>query len=359
MSIARVRDAQGRPRFQFEFSRRLGGRRVRTRKLLPASWSRTRAEAFDRQECARLYAEAVGIEDRQWTIDQAVARYLDDRAVELKSGRGVAQELANMIDWYVGRPLALLPKVAADFAAAHRATLAPATIRNRLRYLTAACRWGWRKHGMGETDPAARVVMPAVKNERQVYIDRRQMLTLARACRNPGARAAIRIGWYSGMRLGEIEAAARDFGRLAFLLADTKNGLPRIVPMHPKIRTAAAVAIGTRFQTGYHFRAARAAVGMDHLHFHDLRHAAASAMIANGTDLYTVGGVLGHKSAASTRRYAHLAIDTLREAVNRLGRPRTSPPGSLEAGGRTGSSPMEARAGVEPTYSDLQSRKRA
>ena len=32
-------------------------------------------------------------------------------------------------------------------------------------------------------------------------------------------------------------------------------------------------------------------------------------------DLYTVGGVLGHKSAVSTKRYSHLATKTLKSAV--------------------------------------------
>lgn len=43
-------------------------------------------------------------------------------------------------------------------------------------------------------------------------------------------------------------------------------------------------------------------------------------MINQGIDLYTVGAVLGHKSAVSTKRYAHLAQDTLREAIGRIGK---------------------------------------
>jgi len=349
MPISRVRDSEGRARFEFEFSRRLGGRRQRTRKLLPAAWSRARADAFDRQECARLYAQATGIEAQQWTIDQAVTRYLDERAVELKTHGGIVLELLALAPYFAGQPIEALPEVAARFAREHRATLAPATIMNRLRYLAAACRWGWKRHGMGLHDPAARVQMPAVSNERQVYIDRRQMLTLARACVHRPTRAAIRVAYYSGMRLGEIERARRVPG--AFLLDDTKNGEPRVVPMHPKIRTAATVPLGSRYTRHYHFRIACASVGLHDLHFHDLRHSAASAMINAGVDLYTVGAVLGHKSAASTRRYAHLATNALEVAVGKIGRrPTSSPFAAVHK--------VEARAGVEPTYSDLQSRQR-
>lgn len=318
MPINRVKDRQGRPRFEFEFSRRLGGRRVRTRKLLPPTWTRAQADAFDRQESARLYAQASGIERPRHTIGQAVARYLDERAPGLKHGKGVAQELRLMLPWYTGRPLEELPEACAAYLAEHRATLAPATIRNRLRYLTAACRWAWRHHSMGEHDPAARVVMPAVSNERQVYLDRRQMLKLARACRSWEVRALIRIAFYSGMRLGEILAAEIDGD--VWLLRDTKNGEPRIVPMHPRCRVYADYAWPSRFLVHHHFVQARTAVGMPWLRFHDLRHSAASAMLNAGVPLYTVGAVLGHKSAASTKRYSHHATASLRAAIGRIGK---------------------------------------
>jgi integrase len=357
MPINQIRDRQGRPRFEFEFSRRIGGRRLRTRKLLPATWSRARADAFDRQECARLYAQASGIESRTWLVDDAIARYLDERAVELKHGAGVAAELAAMAPYWLGRPLADLPEICARFTREHRATLAPATIMNRLRYLSAACRWGWKRHAMGESDPAARVVMPAVRNERQVYVGRRDMLRLARACAHRPTRAAIRIAYYSGMRLGEIERAERL--PAAFLLRDTKNGDPRLVPMHPRVRCCAGIPLGSRFETGYHFRKARALVGLGHLHFHDLRHSASAAMLRAGVPENVVGRVLGHRSVASMRRYGHLAQEALQDAIGRIDRPTSSPSSQAASGPKAASSPMEARAGVEPTYSDLQSRKRA
>ena len=42
-------------------------------------------------------------------------------------------------------------------------------------------------------------------------------------------------------------------------------------------------------------------------------------MINAGVDLYTVGGVLGHKSPASTQRYAHLATARLAKALGTVG----------------------------------------
>jgi site-specific recombinase XerD len=67
---------------------------------------------------------------------------------------------------------------------------------------------------------------------------------------------------------------------------------------------------------------AREAAGHPDTKFHDLRHAAASEMINAGIDLFTVGGVLGHRSVASTRRYSHLVTARLADAVGRIGQKR-------------------------------------
>jgi site-specific recombinase XerD len=48
-------------------------------------------------------------------------------------------------------------------------------------------------------------------------------------------------------------------------------------------------------------------------------------MINAGVDLYTVGGVLGHKSAVSTARYAHLAAGRLKGAVGKIGARKSQP----------------------------------
>lgn len=196
--------------------------------------------------------------------------------------------------------------------------LAPATIKNRIRYLTAACRYAWKHAGMGESDPAAKVTVPTVRNERRVFLSRSEMLELARASKDRGVRAMVRIAFYSGLRFGEIMRA--EIVGTAFVLRDTKNGDPRIVPIHPKIRACQGIRPQSRFTFDYHFAKARQAVGRPDLHFHDLRHSAASAMLAAGVDLHTVGAVLGHRSTQSTRRYAHFVQGHLEDAIFRVGR---------------------------------------
>lgn len=307
-------------RWRFEFDRFIGGNRARRRQLLPAGWTRAQADAFDRKESAALYAILTGIAKPRRTIDEAVRRYLAERAPELKHATNLSRELESTRDWWTGRATEELPAVCAEYAADQLGALAPATVKNRIAYLRAACRWAWRRHGMGESDPGARVVAPTVRNARSVVVDRAQMISLARACTDRGTRALIRVAFYSGLRVGEQYNATRLPG--LFVLTDTKNGTPRIVPIHRKAASAARVPLTPRSQIDYWWRKARAAAGMEHVTLHDLRHAAASAMVNSGIDLATVGAVLGHKSAASTQRYSHWGTARLAEAVETIGKRR-------------------------------------
>lgn len=316
MPIYRDKDSG---RWCFEFSRRIEGQRTRRRRLLPAGWTRTQADAYDRKESAALYAIATGIAKPRHAIDEAVRRYVKERCPALKSGRGIEQDIETMREWFTGRELDDLPEVCAEYADDQDGALKPATIKNHIAYLRSACRYAWKKHKLCEHDPGARVVVPEVNNARQVYVTRRQMLQLARSCSSSWeVRALIRIAFYSGMRLGEILAARVVAGY--FVLPDSKNGDPVRMPIHRKLRSLVDYEWPSRFAVHYHFQATREAAGVPHLHFHDLRHSTASDLLNQGHSLAIVGKVLRHKSTASTARYAHLRDDVLEAAVESIGR---------------------------------------
>jgi integrase len=58
--------------------------------------------------------------------------------------------------------------------------------------------------------------------------------------------------------------------------------------------------------------------GVSDLRIHDLRHTFASYALSGGQTLGTVGQLLGHRSAQTTTRYAHLIDDAARRAVAQL-----------------------------------------
>ena len=267
--------------------------------------------------------------------------YLEYRCPALKSGTNTRDELLRVMFAYQGRPLTELPEACREIARdgteekEDRKPLSAATIRNRIRYLTAACRYAWKHHGMGEHDPAERVAVPQVNNERHVYASRAQILQLARHIkRNPShhglwreCRAALLIGFYSGMRIGEVLRAKVNGSN--FDLGTTKNGSPRLIPIHPRLRNYLWFYDGrprpAKITVQSRVKKARKACDLLHVHLHDAtRHSAASEMINNGVDLYTVGAVLGHRDPRSTQRYAHLATETLAKAVGKIGRKRAA-----------------------------------
>lgn len=308
--------------YVFEFSRRINGERVRAVKALPKTWTRSQADTYDRQESARLYAAASGVTKPERSIEEAIASYLTERAPRLKQGAGIEREFALIYWVYQGRKISELAEVCKEYAqkavTTKGAQLAPASIRNRIRYLVAACRYAWKHHNYCEHDPGARVIVPQVKNERQSYTDRRTMLSIAKATSNRMARMAIRIAFYSGMRISEI-LKAQPLGS-EWVLKDTKNGQPRQVPIHPKVAVCARnFRPIPKITIQYNWRKARDKTGNTTLHFHDLRHSTASAMLQAGVDLYTIGKVLGHKDSRSTQRYSHLSTDALTNAVRKIG----------------------------------------
>lgn len=320
-------------RWRYQFDRYIAGARHRASQLLPKGWTRTQADTFDRQETARLYAIATGVSKPEPLIDEAVLLYLQHRAPQLKSFANIERELNACADIYTGRPFSALPQIARDYSPAKEdgTPLKPATVKNRLSYIRAACRYAWKKHGKGEHDPAERMEMPIVRNERHVYLDRPQVLQVLRKMKPSPERAAVRIAFYSGMRAGELRkcTTVQTPSGPGFMLPPdaTKNNMPRVVPAHPRIlhilRNKALWPMPrTKWTVSIKFKKAAIAAGFGYARLHDMRHSTASEMINGGADLFTVGGVLGHLSAVSTRRYAHLVTGTLATAVNLVGTKR-------------------------------------
>ncbi len=317
-------------RWRFEFDRYVAGRRQRTSRLLPKGWTQATALAFDVKETGRLLAVATGAERPDALIETAIEHYLRDKT-HLKSYRTAAEHLKEIMWAYEGKTLSQLPDVAravnANRARAGKieTPLSDATIHQRLALLKAACRWAWRKHNICDHDPTVRMILPKVDNERHVYLSREEMLALCTAIEGREARAMVRAAFYTGMRLGELQRV-RVQGDL-LVLADTKNGDRRAVPIHPRIRCLLGY-LPLAWPKGHYqhqFRKACRLIGWDDVTIHDLRHSTASEMVNAGVDLYTVGQVLGHRDARSTQRYSHLTAATLTDAVSKVGQRKKVP----------------------------------
>ncbi|MCP1116992.1 site-specific integrase [Robbsia andropogonis] len=319
----------GRRRYAWSFKRVIEGERIRKYKLFPIGTNRQEADALARQWEAELYAVATGAKKTEKTIGECVRKHIVDKHHEWKDSVkrvGVLEKwrleydnvaVSDLHDWSIA--LTGYMRALRDRDGNPKRKLADASIKNFLAYIRASVRYAY-KVGFIETDHSGRMVFPSVANERHNYPDRHQMLAIASKCTDRQTRAAIRVAFYSGMRQAEILRAVPSAN--GFKLETTKNGKPRVVPIHPRV---AVVARRIKFTITQHqlknfWNRARVKAGFPQTRFHDLRHAAASEMINAGVDLFTVGGVLGHVSLVSTKRYSHLVTDKLSDAVTRIGR---------------------------------------
>ena len=63
--------------------------------------------------------------------------------------------------------------------------------------------------------------------------------------------------------------------------------------------------------------------GIADFHWHDLRHTFATRLRQNGVALQDIADLLGHKTVAMTKRYAHISMSRLHDAVKHLSATRT------------------------------------
>lgn len=157
-------------------------------------------------------------------------------------------------------------------------------------------------------------------------------------------RSIITFALNTGMREGAIFLLRWEsidlFGRTITVRAATnKRERPQVVPMTTDAFELLKGLCATRGANvpwvfpnqdgrkrngagrfGHTWRKAVANAGIEDLRFHDLRHTFATRLVQGGTDLYLVSKLLGHRSIATTQRYAHHVIESLRKGLEPLNR---------------------------------------
>ena len=177
------------------------------------------------------------------------------------------------------------------------------------------------------------------ENERQRYLDKDELSRLGQAIKDAEnsksislySAAALRLLALTGCRKSEIltlQWSHVDKERGLLLLPDSKTGqkivqlnipalevIANIPPKHNnpfvicgRLDGACLVNISKPWAI------VRKAAGLENANIHTLRHTFASYARAGGYSLPIIGGLLGHKQAQTTERYAHLGPSPLRQA---------------------------------------------
>jgi integrase len=151
----------------------------------------------------------------------------------------------------------------------------------------------------------------------------------------PHGAAGLRLALFTGGRSGEITAiewSHIDWQRRLIRLPDSKTNEPRTIHLSEAalevLRTAPRIGrfviAGAKPDEPYKnlgraWIDIRGNAGLQDVRLHDLRHSYASLAAGRGVSLQMIGKLLGHKVAATTARYSHLARDAVAAVNDELG----------------------------------------
>ena len=224
-------------------------------------------------------------------------------------------------------------------------TLSPATVVQYLMALShvlSVARGEW--HLIAD-NPVLAVRKPTLHNERTRSLSDDELRRLMAACRESESSyllEAVTLALTTGARQQEVmtlEWRDLDFEAKTVTfrvtktrevrvvaLADVAAGLLRprsgvgtalVFPAPPDPRRPDRPPAPVDLRSAWETALRRAEI--EDFRWHDLRHSAASTLASSGASLLEIGGVLGHRTASSTKRYSHLTRERIAQASARLG----------------------------------------
>ena len=310
----------------------------------------TRTRTFETRKDAERWAREIesqidsGVfKDRReveaTTLGEALERY---RLTETHKKRGLVAETCRI------RQLQSLPLAqrsldslqAKDFAAYRDLRLrkvAPNTVRLDLALLSHLFTVAIDEWCLPLEHPLRKVKKPAPGPERDRRLAGDEEARLMAAVLRPGSRSAgpwlracITLAIETGMRAGELlslQWSRVDFSQSVVRLDKTKNGTARSVPLSEKAQACLQQlprSIGGRVIPNFHdtsglgraFRLLCSAAKVEGLHFHDLRHEAASRL-APHMPVQTLAKIMGWRTLQMAMRYYNPSEMELVQAVRR------------------------------------------
>jgi integrase len=187
----------------------------------------------------------------------------------------------------------------------------------------------WLEHDHRIERNVAKGVKRRPENQRHIFLDESEIArahATLEADSNRAAALALRLALATGARIGEILTLTEgqlNIGRRLWIKPHhlTKQKKTHILPLQPEALAIAqallVIGLPNYTQVKLLWKQVRVAIGRPEVTIHDLRHSRASALARNGASLPMIGQVLGHASASTTARYAHLVDGDLRALVER------------------------------------------
>lgn len=210
----------------------------------------------------------------------------------------------------------------------------PATVNRELAILSKILQLAVDA-GYMEGNPCHKVKRIAHDNSRTRFLNDDEESNLLDALdQNGSLQSIVQLALNTGMRRGEILSLKWtdvDLNSGLIYVKQTKTDRNRIIPMNQVVRELFSqqprkseyVFVSPRtggcwVEIKRSFKKACELAGIHDLHFHDLRHTAASKLAATGADIVTIAEILGHASFRMTKRYTHASEDRKRSALEAM-----------------------------------------
>lgn len=206
-------------------------------------------------------------------------------------------------------------------------TLSTSTVRLEMSLLSNFFDIGRIEWGICDGNPVANVRKPKIPPGRDRRLTPREDRLILRYCHNHSNSelySIVVLALETAMRQGEILNLQWENLNLKTRVAhlpETKNGTKRDVPLSLKAREA-LIRLGVKssgkvfkytsegLKSTWRFMLRK--LGIEDLHFHDLRHEAITRLFELGSlDMMEVAAISGHKSLSMLKRYTHLKAQRL------------------------------------------------
>jgi integrase len=217
----------------------------------------------------------------------------------------------------------------------------PATVVRYLAALSAAFSQAVNEWGWIETSPMSKVKKPREPNGRIRFLSDDERKRLLEACQNsacPYLYPVVLVAISTCARYGEIlglKWSHIEFERSRAVLFGTKNGENRAISLSPQVMIELRQLHQSRIpDTEFVFASERVPskpielrapwhkalleANINEFRFHDLRHTAASYLAMAGATSVELSEILGHKTLAMVKRYAHLSETHTRLVVDKM-----------------------------------------
>jgi len=199
--------------------------------------------------------------------------------------------------------------------------------------------WNYLRENVWE-----KVSLPKIQQGKPTYVTEEQLQVILQNAESEVVKDVITTAFFTGCRLGELTNLTwQDVNLNGNLLMIgkswvTKGRKQRYIPIHPRVKEILVRRLPKIIKREKHFvfgksdgfaftgdyfskrfkRACRKAGIDESLHFHCLRHGAATKMILNGAPLPSVQRIMGHANIQTTMVYTHPDMESLRDAISRL-----------------------------------------